>query len=465
MELDHKKRPHIFLVILDTVRKDYAENIESRLKTDGFKVYEKVVTPAPWTIPTHTSILSGQYPSEHGAHVKGGKKAHQIKINSSTVLLSTDLKGMGYRTCLLSANPYVTKEMGYRDFDREYQCLFEPEVPFLTKEEKDELFTLRKSESSTSAMMKRLASQRRFKLLTKGIFNRFLKTPPSMFLYKKYQKYIMGWPLDKGAKRMNRKIGEWLGSKGSDTPCFMMVNYMEAHEPYFDKPILKAKLNFSDTEYRRKIDEQTIEKLRKGYRRSIDYLWNRIEEFVSILKGKGIFDDSLIIMISDHGQLFGEHDQLGHGTFLYDELTFIPLLIKYPKMANLEKYSSENEYISPVDLRKFILDGLNTGIFLEEMLYSQTVYSETHGVSQLFTPKEDEEKAKMESYERHRVAVYYNGYKGVYDVGEGKFTRLRSLNDSELDENVKEELRTRIMGLLKKAEGKKISKIVFSKKI
>jgi len=186
---------------------------------------------------------------------------------------------------------------------------------------------------------------------------------------------------------------------------------------------------------------------------------------MNILKRDGTFDDSLIILISDHGQLFGEHDQLGHGTFLYDELTFVPLLIKYPKGSNLEKYRSENEYISPVDLRKFILDGLNEGTYMEEVLYSETVFTETHGVSQLFTPEEEQERTKMESYEKHRVAVYFNGYKGVYDVDEGEFTRLRALDDSELDDNVKEELRSRIRELLRKAEGKKISKIVFSKKI
>jgi len=249
VDLSAKKRPNIFLVILDTVRKDYAADIESRLKQDGFKVYEKVVTPAPWTIPTHTSILSGQYPSEHGSHVKGSRKAHQIKIDGSTVILSSDLKGMGYRTYLFSANPYVTEEMGYRDFDREYQCLYEPEIPFLSKEEKDELFSLRKSESSTSAMMKKLTSQRKFKLLTKGILNRILKTPPPKFIFKKYQKYVLGWPLDKGAKRMNRKVKEWLDPEGVDAPCFMMINYMEAHEPYFEKPILKARLNFNVTHY------------------------------------------------------------------------------------------------------------------------------------------------------------------------------------------------------------------------
>ncbi|MGA1872848.1 MAG: sulfatase-like hydrolase/transferase [Thermoplasmatota archaeon] len=463
--MDRANDPHIFLIILDTVRKDYAENIESRLKQEGFKVYEKVVTPASWTIPTHTSILSGQYPSEHGSHVKGGKKAHQIKIKGSTVLLSTDLKELGYRTHLLSANPYVTREMGYRDFDMEFQCLYEPEVPFLSKGEKDELYSLRQSDGTTSAMMRRLLSEGKLKLLTKGVINRFLKTPFPMFIYRKYQKRILGWPLDKGSKRINGKVKEWLGSGGFRKPCFMMINYMEAHEPYFERPVLKARLNFNIDHYRKNINDDTLDRLKKGYRRSIDYLWNRIEELMKILKQQGIFDDSLIIMISDHGQLFGEHDQLGHGTFLYDELTFVPLLIKYPMGTKLDKYHSESEFISPVDLRKFIMDGLQKGIFREETLYSETVFAETHGVSQLFSPEEDEEKAKMESYERHRIAVYLNGYKGVYDVEDGKFTRLRSYDDTEPDDIIKEELNARIMGLLKKAEGRKISKIVFSRKI
>ncbi|MGC8671228.1 MAG: sulfatase-like hydrolase/transferase, partial [Thermoprotei archaeon] len=67
--------PDVFLIVLDTLRKDFlpmyggsafTPNLEA-LARDSV-VFPNAVAPAPWTIPSHISMMSGLYPREHGIH-------------------------------------------------------------------------------------------------------------------------------------------------------------------------------------------------------------------------------------------------------------------------------------------------------------------------------------------------------------------------------------------------------------
>ena len=49
------------------------------------------------------------------------------------------------------------------------------------------------------------------------------------------------------------------------------------------------------------------------------------------LKSRGRYDETLIIVTADHGELLGEHSLYGHPARLYEELTRIPLIVKFPK--------------------------------------------------------------------------------------------------------------------------------------
>ncbi len=115
-------------------------------------------------------------------------------------------------------------------------------------------------------------------------------------------------------------------------PFFIFVNLMEVHEPYsrlenpqtliksFKRNLLTGELNF----------EQVL-LWKQVYPKEVDYITERILEIIKILKYEDMFDNSIIIITSDHGQLLGEHGRIGHGTFLYDELLKVPLLVKFPK--------------------------------------------------------------------------------------------------------------------------------------
>ncbi|HQQ76784.1 MAG TPA: sulfatase-like hydrolase/transferase [Thermoanaerobaculia bacterium] len=54
-------------------------------------------------------------------------------------------------------------------------------------------------------------------------------------------------------------------------------------------------------------------------------------KFLDFLKAKGLYDRSLIVLMSDHGEGLGDHGEAEHGVFLYREVLQVPLLVKLPK--------------------------------------------------------------------------------------------------------------------------------------
>jgi len=111
---------NVIFIVVDTLRKDHAGPLESRLRKLGFIPYGNVVAPAPWTVPSHASIFTGLYPALHKAHETREKKGFDIKLRHGD-LLSKLLLDKGYDTYLLTANSYIRPSLGFRGFNHFYE--------------------------------------------------------------------------------------------------------------------------------------------------------------------------------------------------------------------------------------------------------------------------------------------------------------------------------------------------------
>src|SRR5262249_57626235 len=58
-----------------------------------------------------------------------------------------------------------------------------------------------------------------------------------------------------------------------------------------------------------------------------------VGHFVGELKRRGLYDRSIVVLLSDHGEGLGQHGEKEHGIFLYREALHVPLLIKLPASA------------------------------------------------------------------------------------------------------------------------------------
>ncbi len=158
---------------------------------------------------------------------------------------------------------------------------------------------------------------------------------------------------------------EWLASRDSKRPFFLYLHLFDPHVPY-DPPSPYANRwleehgltpgnrlnNWSDNaeekwlagyleltlklEQASRIGQELIslDALKEGsamYDGEVAYSDAQFGRWLEHLKKEGLYQDSLIVFTSDHGEEFGEHGHLGHLHSLYQQLLAVPLVLKYPK--------------------------------------------------------------------------------------------------------------------------------------
>jgi arylsulfatase A-like enzyme len=146
---------------------------------------------------------------------------------------------------------------------------------------------------------------------------------------------------------------------------FMFLHTYQIHHPYeppeeflyqWDKNPKHKKLGtfFYRKQYNRFVapkERQTIEELYECEILAFDYYFG---EFIHYLKSEGIYKQSLIVFLSDHGEEFYEHRGWAHGHSLYNEVIKIPLLVKFPRNQFANRVIEENAGI--IDVFPTLLD-------------------------------------------------------------------------------------------------------------
>ena len=79
------RRYNVVLIVIDTLRADHAQGLDKLLDL-GFVKYEDVYATAPWTLPSHASMFTGMYPSEHGIHETKEYQLYLLSISISYLL-------------------------------------------------------------------------------------------------------------------------------------------------------------------------------------------------------------------------------------------------------------------------------------------------------------------------------------------------------------------------------------------
>ncbi len=166
----------------------------------------------------------------------------------------------------------------------------------------------------------------------------------------------------------NRFINSWLAkeqqifgeqpqtSLSQISPPFVWVNrHHGGHAPYNgfldngDHESLNAKEYFF--EYAGDVD-----RLREDYADSIAAFSNEIETTKGILEERGLAENTLMVITSDHGELLGEHGQIGHDLPGCPELVRVPTTFVHP---DLDPYTVETGLMRHIDLVPTLLDVLN----------------------------------------------------------------------------------------------------------
>ncbi len=186
-------------------------------------------------------------------------------------------------------------------------------------------------------------------------------------------------------------------------------------EPYcsmYDPELVERWANFDET-FENKPEVQQKELMRwntahltfKDWQKVVAVYWGycsyidaQIGRIADKLKEKGLYEDTMIVFSSDHGDMLGAHRMFNKGFNLYEEDNHIPLIVKLPGKAGQKKECSN--YVSLVDLAPTFLEFAGTAPDTEQPM---------DGSSLLPLMKEGEEAPEW----RKKILVEFNGYEST----------------------------------------------------
>ncbi len=131
---------------------------------------------------------------------------------------------------------------------------------------------------------------------------------------------------------------EWLEGLAPDHPLFLFLHLFEPHTPY-------------------EAPERFASRVVDPYDAEVAYVDEVVEVFLDGLRKRGIYEESLIILLSDHGEGLGDHGESEHGLLLYRESLQVPLMIKLPHGRRAgERWTTP---VALVDIMPTVLDLLD----------------------------------------------------------------------------------------------------------
>ena len=354
------RKPNIVIIVLDTLREDHAQGLD-KLLDYGFVKYQNAIAPAPWTLPSHASMLTGLYPSEHGIHETKELRAEELIRHARARMnalkdhnVFDKLKDEGYTTYLISANAaWVTPLTGIK---ADVNIL----VDFLTKMIiTDDTMKIDEKVKKYGGRLNFLLNTIRNKNLTDIVM------ASKLFFLRRLRKlpaYISEYFVrDKGGELIHSLIS----TMHFDEPFFLFVNLMESHDPYTNlREFTKmrcATLRWVLTGEIRPEDK----KFWRNYALHAERAVNTALKVVATILKRYDASNTLIIITADHGELLGD-DGLHHVHSLKDGNIKVPLYVKYPEDWKKKK---QRTYISLTEIPKILypeVEYLGSNIALAE---------------------------------------------------------------------------------------------------
>lgn len=130
-----------------------------------------------------------------------------------------------------------------------------------------------------------------------------------------------------------------------------------------------------------------IHQLKREYERAVVDSQRVFERRLDELADRGILDETLVVFTSDHGELLGEYGELGHGSPLSPELSYVPTVFVHPDLSEADfRADPDDEVIEHVDIPATALGVLgedSTGMVGTDLLEDERDHDFGHSYSSL----------------------------------------------------------------------------------
>ncbi len=315
--------PNVLLVVWDTVRADrmsvygYDKPTTPRMEAWAKKsalVYDRPVSPGVWTLPSHASLFTALPVRVHGVN------ADTKYLEDRFVTVAEALSEVGYDTYTFCSNPYLAPEtnllQGFDTRDHPWEKPWRKKVQAWM----DSKLLPDDASSAVSPMWQGKGGAGQNKYL-------FKESGPVA------QEAFLGW-LDDRAE--------------PDRPWFAFINYMEAHLPRIPtegarKQVMtpeemRTALTVPQTTTHfhewmtgvREYSDIELASISSLYDASLIDLDKATGDLFDALEARGLAENTIVVLTSDHGENLGDHDLLLHKYAVYNTLTRVPLIVSWP---------------------------------------------------------------------------------------------------------------------------------------
>jgi len=264
-------------------------------------------------------------------------------------------------------------------------------------------------------------------------FDYLLEQPAISGLFKSRKKDV--WLAHNSSALLNKKIFPWLEYNRS-IPFFLFIHNMDVHAPYippapFDNmfdPEYTGNINGTfdkDTGIYKAKTPEDINHVKSLYDAEIRNVDEHIRRLMAKLKNLQLDKNTLLIIVSDHGEEFLDHGGWNHGRTLYNELLRIPLILNYPD--KLPEGKRIKKAVSIIDIMPTILD-----------LVGIESYSQAEGESLIPIIKGEKRQQPyiFSSYKGRFFSLIADNWKFIYDNKSGHAELYNLKNDSEEKRNL-----------------------------
>jgi arylsulfatase A-like enzyme len=276
----------IVLVTIDTMRRDrasiygHAPGLTPSLEQFAERsiVFENAYANAPYTLPSHASLFTGLLPSEHGAHLVVDDRRDRPLAGRYRVL-AEELAARGYQTGGIAANvaylgPWTGLSRGFSAYvaSAEFHVGYYP-----------------------------------------------LALP---LLARIVPRWRMSAARTWSADAITDAAIRWL-ARSDSKPFFLFLNYMDVHQ-YLERA--------GTIGIKRLVDATPSERLQyaRHYDEAVRIADDGLGRLLAWMSNRPTFDQTLIVITSDHGEYLGERGLWGHGHELHEPVLRVPLVVKFP---------------------------------------------------------------------------------------------------------------------------------------
>jgi len=317
------ERPNIVFIVWDTVRADHLSLYGHERRTtpfldewaQGARVYDNCISVGSTTVPSHASMFTGLLPTEHGT------SNEKYVLSDKFETLAEELQAAGYGTYMFSANPFVSRWKQYASLTQGFDTVEHP-------------WSKRYYDRAVRITLSKVKPYDRSNPIAERI---------------RTGKQLIHWNVKASGELAQQGVKSWLERQDRDRPFFIFLNYMEAHAPLLPSDEhrlqmmspgqVRASYNvdrhfMAVWSYVFGLEHYTPEEIAltaATYDAAILELDILFQQLIESLRADGRLENTIVVLLGDHGDHMGEHHMLDHQFSVYEPLMRIPLVIQYPK--------------------------------------------------------------------------------------------------------------------------------------